>query len=94
MNARSAFGMRTWTRWAWRIMPTICDGSRWAEVKCFAPWGCRTGRWKNGVCDGKQLVARGYTRHAFVDADGRVVRPPAFLTEVLAAARAGKEAGK
>ena len=41
--------------------------------------------------DRKQLVARGYTRHAFVDAAGKVVRPPAFLTDVLAAARAGKE---
>ena len=34
--------------------------------------------------DDRQLVARGYTRHAFVDASGRVVRPPAFLTELLA----------
>ncbi len=39
----------------------------------------------------KHLVARGYTRHAFVDAKGRVVRPPAFLTEALAEIRAGQE---
>jgi acyl-CoA thioester hydrolase len=38
--------------------------------------------------DGKHLVARGYTRHAFVDADGRVLRPPAFLTDLLAGAGA------
>jgi acyl-CoA thioester hydrolase len=42
--------------------------------------------------DRKQLVARGYTRHAFVDAGGKVVRPPAFLTEVLATAKTRKEA--
>ena len=41
--------------------------------------------------EGKQLVARGYTRHAFVDADGRVLRPPAFLTDVLSGA--GQDGG-
>lgn len=33
--------------------------------------------------DGAALFARGYTRHAFVDADGRVVRPPAFFTDIV-----------
>jgi acyl-CoA thioester hydrolase len=40
-----------------------------------------------------ELVAKGYTRHAFVDADGRVVRPPAFLTDVLKKTTCGKEPG-
>jgi acyl-CoA thioester hydrolase len=34
--------------------------------------------------DGRSLVARGYTKHAFVDGEGRVVRPPKFLKKVLA----------
>lgn len=40
--------------------------------------------------DGGQVVARGSTRHAFVDGDGKVVRPPVFfrqLVEALDAAR-------
>lgn len=35
----------------------------------------------------RRALARGYTRHAFVDADGRVVRPPLFLTEIIRTAR-------
>jgi acyl-CoA thioester hydrolase len=33
--------------------------------------------------DGRTLLAEGYTKHAFVDASGRVVRPPAFIRELL-----------
>jgi acyl-CoA thioester hydrolase len=33
--------------------------------------------------DGTTLLAEGYTKHAFVDASGRVVRPPAFIRELL-----------
>jgi acyl-CoA thioester hydrolase len=32
--------------------------------------------------DGTELV-RGYTRHAFVDQNGRVVRPPEFVVDLL-----------
>jgi acyl-CoA thioester hydrolase len=40
---------------------------------------------------GGELVAKGYTLHAFVDSQGRVVRPPAFLSDVLKKATTGKE---
>jgi acyl-CoA thioester hydrolase len=33
--------------------------------------------------DGKTLVARGYTKHPCVNRDGKVVRPPAFLKEII-----------
>ena len=33
--------------------------------------------------DGATLLAEGYTKHAFVDASGRVVRPPAFIRELV-----------
>lgn len=33
--------------------------------------------------DGETLLAEGYTTHAFLDASGRVVRPPAFIRELL-----------
>ncbi len=31
--------------------------------------------------DGKKIIARGYTKHACLDKNGRVVRPPKFLVE-------------
>jgi acyl-CoA thioester hydrolase len=33
--------------------------------------------------DGKTIHAKGYTKHAFVNRDGRVTRPPKFLLEVI-----------
>ncbi len=33
--------------------------------------------------NGKKLLATGHTKHAFVNSDGRVVRPPDFLTDLL-----------
>ena len=33
--------------------------------------------------DGKTLVARGYTKHPCVDRDGKVVRPPKFLKDII-----------
>lgn len=33
--------------------------------------------------DGKTLLTEGYTKHAFVDRSGRVVRPPAFIRELI-----------
>lgn len=33
--------------------------------------------------DGKKLLASGYTKHACLNGDGRVVRPPEFLTRVI-----------
>jgi acyl-CoA thioester hydrolase len=35
--------------------------------------------------DGDRLLAKGYTKHAFLDAHGKVVRPPGFFTSLLAA---------
>jgi acyl-CoA thioester hydrolase len=35
--------------------------------------------------NGEQVVARGTTRHAFVDGEGRVIRPPAFFRELVKA---------
>ena len=32
---------------------------------------------------GKKILATGHTKHAFVNSDGRVVRPPDFLTDLL-----------
>ena len=33
--------------------------------------------------DGEQLIAQGYTKHAFVKEDGKVVRPPKFFREFV-----------
>jgi acyl-CoA thioester hydrolase len=33
--------------------------------------------------DGITLVARGYTKHPCVNRDGKVVRPPEFLKEII-----------
>jgi len=33
--------------------------------------------------EGRKLLASGYTRHAFIDRDGKVVRPPAFIRELV-----------
>ena len=38
--------------------------------------------------DGTKLLAQGYTKHACVDTDGRVVRPPKFLMEAIEKYRA------
>ena len=40
--------------------------------------------------DGKALLVKGYTKHACLNGSGRVIRPPAFLLELIAAH--GKEA--
>ena len=36
--------------------------------------------------DGQTLLAEGFTRHAFVDSSGRVVRPPDFIRRLIAPA--------
>jgi len=33
--------------------------------------------------NGSRPLARGYTRHAFMDKAGKVVRPPGFFTEII-----------
>lgn len=33
---------------------------------------------------GENSLAVGYTKHAFVDSSGRLVRPPKFLTDIIA----------
>ena len=33
--------------------------------------------------DGKTLLARGYTKHPCVNRDGKVVRPPDFIREII-----------
>jgi len=33
--------------------------------------------------DGQKAVAKGYTKHPYVDRNGRVMRPPQFLTEFI-----------
>lgn len=48
---------------------------------------------KDGRVAGEPLLAEGYTRHACLNRKGRVVRPPAFLTEAIAAAKAKQAAG-
>jgi acyl-CoA thioester hydrolase len=35
---------------------------------------------------GEEIVAKGFTLHAFVNGDGRVVRPPAFFKQMVRAA--------
>lgn len=47
---------------------------------------------KDGRVAGGPLLAEGYTRHACLNRKGRVVRPPAFLTEAIAAAKAKQAA--
>jgi acyl-CoA thioester hydrolase len=44
--------------------------------------------------DGRTLLARGYTTHACVNRQGKVVRPPAFLKQVIAEHLKGAGAGK
>ncbi len=39
---------------------------------------------------GKKIYAKGYTKHACVDAKGRVVRPPAFLRTIIDDISSGK----
>ena len=34
--------------------------------------------------DGKKRLANGYTKHACMDTNGRVVRPPKFLMDIIA----------
>jgi acyl-CoA thioester hydrolase len=34
--------------------------------------------------DGKTLLAKGYTKHPCVNKEGKVVRPPAFIREIIA----------
>ncbi len=36
--------------------------------------------------DGQTLLAEGFTKHAFVDPTGRVVRPPDFIRKLVASA--------
>jgi acyl-CoA thioester hydrolase len=43
---------------------------------------------KDGRVAGEPLLAEGYTRHACLNRKGRVVRPPGFLTDAIAAAKA------
>ena len=42
--------------------------------------------------DGKTLVARGYTKHPCVNREGKVVRPPKFLKEIIVKIIAESEA--
>jgi acyl-CoA thioester hydrolase len=35
--------------------------------------------------EGERLLARGYTKHAFLDVHGKVVRPPDYITALIAA---------
>ncbi len=39
--------------------------------------------------DGTELVARGSTRHAFVNSEGQVVRPPDFFKQLVVTADLG-----
>ena len=39
--------------------------------------------------DGETLVAQGYTIHPYVNTDGKVVRPPGFMKEMLVKTREG-----
>ena len=41
--------------------------------------------------DGKTLIASGYTKHPCVNRDGKVVRPPVFLKEIIAKITAKSE---
>ena len=37
--------------------------------------------------NGEKELAKGYTKHACLNSDGRVIRPPDFLVKVIAAGR-------
>ncbi len=34
--------------------------------------------------NGKEILAEGYTKHAFVDRNGRLLRPPEFIIKIIA----------
>jgi acyl-CoA thioester hydrolase len=38
--------------------------------------------------DGETLIAKGYTKHACMNTDGKVVRPPKFMKEIMDKIRA------
>lgn len=40
--------------------------------------------------DGQIIHAQGYTRHAFIDRDGRVMRPPQFFRDLLQQQQSGQ----
>jgi acyl-CoA thioester hydrolase len=42
--------------------------------------------------DGKTLIAKGYTKHPCVNPEGKVVRPPEFLKEIITKTMAESEA--
>jgi acyl-CoA thioester hydrolase len=58
------------------VIETAIDRSYRAALKCdYTVYGE----------DGQGVVAEGFTKHACVDAKGRVVRPPSFLLEFIRA---------
>ncbi len=42
--------------------------------------------------DGKTLLAKGYTKHPYINQEGKVVRPPGFIDKILA--KAGSRDGR
>jgi acyl-CoA thioester hydrolase len=34
--------------------------------------------------DGKTLLAKGYTKHPYINQEGKVVRPPGFINKIIA----------
>ena len=66
-----------------QVPPEVRD-----SVQMHAQGGMREGY--SGRLTGRQrevleLLAKGYTKHAFLDARGKVVRPPGFFTTLLSA---------
>ena len=45
--------------------------------------GCMKFNYSISNENGKKILVTGHTKHAFVNSDGRVVRPPDFLTDLL-----------
>ena len=43
--------------------------------------------------DGETLLAKGYTKHAYMNTDGKVVRPPKFMKTVIDKIRDESEVG-
>ena len=62
------------------IIEAAVDGSYKAGVK----FDYRIYTDDSTTADKEILLAHGYTRHACLNSDGRVVRPPAFLKAVIA----------
>jgi acyl-CoA thioester hydrolase len=84
--------VRAGMKFDYRVFRESGGGSGTGETGGDLPFPQTPSVQKDGRVTGEPLLAEGYTRHACLNRKGRVVRPPAFLTEAIAAAKARQAA--